>query len=259
MRHVPRIPALRLEALADFPEIAAGDDLALLTCAAVRARGIEVQDGDVFVVAQKIVSKAEDRYVDLASVVPSARAREVAGITRKDARLVEVILGESVRVVRAVPDVLIVEHRLGYVMANAGVDQSNVGEHPSERVLRLPADPDGSAERLRARLQHELGRSLGVIVNDSFGRPWRHGTVGVAIGVAGLPSLIDMRGGTDRYGRTLRATMVAWADEIASAASIVMGQADEGQPVVRVSGLASMAPSLPARELVRPASEDLFR
>lgn len=259
MRQVPRIPALRLHALADFPDVRAGDDVAGLACAAAASCGITVRDGDVFVIAQKVVSKAEDRFVDLASIVPSAQAVELAGITRKDPRLVEVILSESVRVVRAVPDVLIVEHRLGLVMANAGVDQSNAGASTGERVLRLPADPDASAERLRARLEREFGCSLGVIINDSFGRPWRRGTVGVAIGVAGLPSLVDMRGGADRYGRTLRATVVAWADEIAAAASVVMGQADEGQPVVHVAGLPPMTPSLPARELVRPQNEDLFR
>lgn len=250
--------SLCLTALTEFPEIRAGDDLIARISASARTDGIGVRSGDVFVVAQKVVSKSEDRYVDLTTVVPSRRAVELARITRKDARLVEVILGESVRIVRAAPEVLIVEHRLGFIVANAGVDQSNVGTSAGEHVLRLPGDPDASAAHLSAGLEREFGVSLGVIINDSFGRPWRRGTAGVAIGVAGLSSVVDMRGGRDRYGRTLRATIVALADEIASAASLVMGQADEGQPVVHVAGLAS-TPSVPASELIRPAHEDLFR
>lgn len=250
--------SLCLTALTDFPEIRAGDDLIARISARARADGIGVRGGDVFVVAQKVVSKSEDRYVDLMKVVPSPRAVELANITGKDARLVEVVLEESVRIVRAAPEVLIVEHRLGFIVANAGVDQSNVGAGAAEYALRLPIDPDASAARLSAGLEREFGVSLGVIINDSFGRPWRLGTVGVAIGVAGLSSVVDMRGGTDRYGRKLRATIVALADEIASAASLVMGQADEGQPVVHVTGLAS-TPPVPARELIRPAHEDLFR
>jgi len=256
---VARIRSLALTPLADFPDIGAGGDLVAAIAACLRASGIDVRDGDVLVVAQKIVSKAENRYVDLPRVVPSPRAIELAEITRKDPRLVEVILSESAHVVRAVPEVLIVEHRLGFVVANAGVDQSNLGPDATERALCLPADPDASAEGLRAGLKREFGVSLGVIINDSFGRPWRLGTVGVAIGVAGLPAVADMRGRADRYGRTLRATIVALADEIASAASLVMGQADEGQPVVHVAGFASPAPHGRARALLRPPGEDLFR
>ncbi|HVO90123.1 MAG TPA: coenzyme F420-0:L-glutamate ligase [Casimicrobiaceae bacterium] len=250
---------LRLTAIADFPEVRAGDDLAALIARAVRAGGVHPRDGDVFVVAQKIVSKAEDRYVDLGQVVPSTRAIELAKVTGKDARLVEVVLGESARVVRAVHDVLIVEHRLGFVMANAGVDQSNVGPHGADRVLRLPVDPDASAQRLRDALQQQFGVRIAVVINDSFGRPWRLGTVGVALGAAGLPSLVDLRGTSDRYGRTLRATVVALADELAAAASLLMGQADEGWPVILVQGLAWSQASRSARDLVRPADEDLFR
>jgi coenzyme F420-0:L-glutamate ligase/coenzyme F420-1:gamma-L-glutamate ligase len=245
--------------LPDFPDVVAGDDLVMRIATCVQAERIPVRDGDVFVVAQKVVSKAEDRYVDLARVVPSAQAIELAALTRKDPRLVEVILQESTRVVRAVPDVLIVEHRLGFIVANAGVDQSNLGNAATERALRLPADPDASAELLRGGLQRRLGVVLGVIINDSFGRPWRLGTVGVAIGVAGLPALVDMRGGEDRYGRTLQSTIVAVADELAAAASLVMGQADEGQPIVHVTGFASSATSASAHDLVRPPGQDLFR
>jgi len=254
-----RTHALRITALDAFPDVRPGDDLARLVVERTRTCGIAVADGDVFVVAQKVVSKAEDRYVDLAGVVPSERAVALSRTTGKDPRLVEVILCDAQRVVRAVRDVLIVEHRLGFVMANGGVDQSNVGDVPSGRVLRLPADPDASAARLRDALQASFGMRLGVIVNDSFGRAWRLGTVGVAIGVAGMPSIVDRRGDRDRYGRDLRATVIGYADEIASAASLVMGQADEGQPVVVVQGLHWTAPDSTAAGIVRPPAEDLFR
>ncbi|MFO1310656.1 MAG: coenzyme F420-0:L-glutamate ligase [Burkholderiales bacterium] len=250
--------ALALQALGDFPEVRPGDDLGRLIVASVGASGIAPQDGDVFVVAQKVVSKAEDRFVDLAGAKPSAQARMLADVTCKDARLVEVILRESVRVVRAVRDVLIVEHRLGFVVANAGVDQSNAGGG-ADRALRLPEDPDASAQRIRDVLQRAWGREVAVVVSDSFGRAWRRGTIGVALGAAGLPAMIDKRGGRDRDGRILRSTVIGFADEIAAAASLIMGQADEGQPVVHVRGLAWSGAALPARELVRPEREDLFR
>ncbi len=250
--------AIELRALAQVPEVRAGDDLCRIVAASTRSTGVVPQDRDVFVVAQKIVSKAEDRFVDLASVEPSAQARTLADVTGKDARLVEVVLRDSVRVVRVVRDVLIVQHRLGFVVANAGVDQSNAGGG-ADRALRLPEDPDASAQRLREGLEREFGCSLGVIVSDSFGRAWRRGTIGVALGAAGLPAMVDKRGSTDRDGRVLRSTLIGYADEIASAASLIMGQADEGQPVVHVRGLAWNAPALPAQELVRPEREDLFR
>jgi coenzyme F420-0:L-glutamate ligase / coenzyme F420-1:gamma-L-glutamate ligase len=251
--------AVRITALAGIPEVRAGDDLAKLIGDAVDASGIAPADGDVFVVAQKIVSKAEDRFVDLASVIPSQRALEAARTTGKDARVVEVILRDARRIVRAARDVLIVEHRLGFVMANGGVDHSNVGTDADDRVLRLPADPDASAARLRDALERKFGVGLGVIVNDSFGRAWRLGTVGVALGVAGLPAIVDLRGMLDRDGRRLQATIVGFADEIAAAASLVMGQAGEGQPVVLVQGLRWSAPPSTARAIVRPSGEDLFR
>lgn len=255
-----RTRALRLCALADFPDARPGDDLAGLIVRAVDAMSLSIADGDVFVMAQKVVSKAEDRFVELRDVMPSARALELASITGKDGRLVEVILQESVRIVRAVRDVLVVEHRLGFVMANAGVDQSNVGPDGAGGVLRLPEDPDASAARLCEALQCRFERRVGVVINDSFGRAWRRGTTGVAIGAAGLPALMDLRGTPDRYGRTLRASLVAHADELAAAASLLMGQADEGQPVVLVQGLPESGQAArPARALLRPATEDLFR
>jgi coenzyme F420-0:L-glutamate ligase / coenzyme F420-1:gamma-L-glutamate ligase len=192
--------------------------------------------------------------------VPSDRAVAVAATTAKDPRLVELILGESRRIVRQRPGVLITEHRLGYVMANAGVDQSNVAPPDGrERVLLLPRDPDGSAENFRSRLSAHFGCAVAVIINDSFGRAWRRGTAGVALGAAGLPAVVDLRGQPDLFGRTLQASIVGFADEIAAAASLVMGQAAEGMPVVLVRGAAWTAASSAARTLVRPQDEDLFR
>jgi coenzyme F420-0:L-glutamate ligase/coenzyme F420-1:gamma-L-glutamate ligase len=214
----------------------------------------------VLVVAQKVVSKAQGRYVDLAMVTPSARAKEVAVEVDKDPRLVEVILGESSRVVRSSPNVLIVEHRMGFIVANAGVDRSNVPPSAgAEPVLLLPEDPDAAAEALRAQLERHFGVRLGVVINDSFGRPWRRGTVAVALGAAGIPALNDLRGQPDLYGVPLMVTETALADELAAAASLLMGQADEGHPVVLVSGLPTTEVPIPARALIRPASEDLFR
>jgi coenzyme F420-0:L-glutamate ligase/coenzyme F420-1:gamma-L-glutamate ligase len=253
-------PSLRLFPLGDIPLVRPGDDLASLIVSAVKRNHLALAPRDIVVVAQKIVSKAESRYVDLATVHPSPRACELAEETLKDPRLVEVILSESRRVVRARPGLLICEHRLGFVMANAGVDRSNLDPREgAERVLLLPRDPDTSAAHLRARLLAESGVDLAVVINDSFGRPWRVGTVGVAIGAAGLPSLLDLRGRPDLSGRPLEVTVVGLADEIASAASLLMGQADESRPVVLIHGLAWTAPAQPAAAIVRPAAEDLFR
>ncbi len=251
---------LTLTALEDLPLVRPGDDLAALIVAALERQALMPADGDVLVVAQKIVSKAEGRYVDLDTVRPSPRAKELAGATGKDPRLVEVILSESKRVLRHRPNVLIVEHKLGYVMANAGVDRSNVAPGTrGERVLLLPKDPDAAAEGLRARLAGHFGAQIGVVVNDSFGRAWRRGTVGIALGAAGLPSLVDLRGRADLFGRVLQVTETGFADEIAAAASLVMGQADEKRPAVLVRGLAWSAAPAPAATLIRAAAEDLFR
>jgi coenzyme F420-0:L-glutamate ligase/coenzyme F420-1:gamma-L-glutamate ligase len=249
-----------LTPIANIPRLRPGDDLAAMIIAACEAERITLADHDVLVVAQKVVSKVEGRHVDLARVKPSQRARSLAAEVDKDPRLVEVILNESKRVVRHRPGVLIVEHRLGFVMANAGVDRSNVdptlGEEP---VLLLPIDPDASAAALRERLATRFGTTLGVIISDSFGRAWRRGTVGVALGVAGMPALMDLRGHPDLYGRVLRVTQTGFADEIAAAAALVMGEADEARPVILVRGLAWSGPSAGAADLLRPADEDLFR
>jgi coenzyme F420-0:L-glutamate ligase/coenzyme F420-1:gamma-L-glutamate ligase len=253
----PAMPTrLELLAVPGLPMVQPGDDLPAL----IAARAPPLQDRDVIVIAQKIVSKAERRSVDLATVTPSARAIELAAEVGKDPALVEVILSDSTRVVRSRPNLLIMQHRLGFVMANAGVDHSNVAPADGiDRALLLPLDPDGSAAAIRAELEARTGRSLGVIISDSFGRPWRRGTVGVAIGSAGLPALIDMRGLPDLFGRTLEVTVIGFADEIAAAAGLLQGQASEAQPVVIVRGLTWTAPDAPVNELVRPPQEDLFR
>ncbi len=237
-----------------------GDDLGAITVAALRENGLVPRQGDVLVVAQKIVSKAEGRYVDIATVRPSERATALAAELDKDPRFVEVVLSESKRVVRHRPGLLIVEHRLGFVMANAGIDHSNVPtDDGTERVLLLPLDPDGSAQALRQYLLDVFGVGLGVIISDSFGRAWRKGTVGVALGAAGLPALVDLRGHPDLFARELLVTETGFADEIAAAAGLLMGQADEAVPMVLVRGLTWSAPDQPGAALTRPAEHDLFR
>jgi coenzyme F420-0:L-glutamate ligase/coenzyme F420-1:gamma-L-glutamate ligase len=243
---------LEIIALRGLPRVLPGDSLAGLIDRGLSRERLTLRRGDVVVVAQKIVSKSEGRLVDLASVKPV----EVC----KDPRLVELILSESTRIVRKRPHVLIVEHRLGFVMANAGVDQSNtIPKDGRDWALLLPLDPDLSARKLRTALGRKHGPGIGVVINDSFGRPWRQGTMGVAIGAAGLPSLLDLRGRPDLFGRTLQVSMVGYADEVAAAASLVMGQATEGQPVVVVRGLARRERASPASTLIRPSHEDLFR
>src|SRR5258707_14281968 len=226
-----------LIALPGIPLIRPGDDLAALLIEGIEATGHTPRDRDVLVVAQKIVSKAEGRYRRLDEVTPSPRAQDIAQQSRKDPRLIEVILSESNEILRCKRDVVITEHRLGFVMANAGVDQSNIDHDGAERVLLLPIDPDGTCRELKRRLDAHFGVAFGVIINDSFGRAWRNGVVGVALGAAGLPALVDMVGEADLFGRKLRVTQVALADEIAAAASLVMGQAAERQPAVLGHGL----------------------
>ncbi len=246
---------LRIIALPGLPEFRPGDDLvAPLRSSADRAGGL--QDGDILVLAQKIVSKVEDRFVDLGDVTPDARAIRIAQQCDKDPRQVAVILSESSEVLRHRSGVLIVRHKLGHVLANAGIDASNVPQaNGSERVLLLPGDPDGSAERLRAAFP----QNLGVIINDSPGRAWRVGSVGIAIGVAGVASVLDLRGRLDRDGREMQASDLAVADEIAAAASIVMGQGAEGIPAVIVRGAGNFLGTGKATDLVRQPEMDLFR
>ena len=247
-------------AVPGLPLIDPGDDLAALIVDALKAEQLQLMSGDVVVIAQKVVSKAEDRYVELKSVGPSEQAQSLAEQTGKDPRYIEVVLSESAEVVKHRRNILIVAHRLGFVMANAGIDQSNI-EHADgeERVLLLPRDPDGSAAALKARLDAAFAADVGVIINDSFGRPWRNGVVGVALGVAGLPSLLDMIGAPDLFGRPMQVTEIAVADEIAAGASLLMGQAAEGLPVVVVRGVKFDAAARPASALVRPRERDMFR
>jgi coenzyme F420-0:L-glutamate ligase / coenzyme F420-1:gamma-L-glutamate ligase len=249
---------VELLAIPGLPMVREGDDLAALIQDGLSRAKLTLQARDVVVIAQKIVSKAEGRMVDLADVVPSAQAIELAAQVGKDPKIVQVVLSDSVRVVRSRPNLMIMQHRLGFVMANAGVDQSNVHEADGRHwALLLPVDPDASAERIRAALSTDA--DIAVIISDSFGRPWRRGTQGVAIGAAGLPALIDLRGQPDLFGRTLEVSIIGFADEIASAASLLQGQAAEAQPVVILRGLTWNAPDCPVADVVRPPEEDLFQ
>ena len=254
--------ALSLTPLPGLPLISPGDDLALLILQVLDRARLTLADGDILVLAQKIVSKAEGRLVDLTQVTPSPRAVELAERTTKDPRLVEVILGESSQVLRTRPGVIVVEHRLGFICASAGVDHSNVhGDtgRAEDWVLLLPENPDASADALRQRLEAASGVHLGVLIIDSHGRAWRMGTVGVAIGISGLPGLVDMRGWADLFDFRLQITQVGVADELAAAASLVMGQAAEGTPVVHVSGFPYPLREASLGELIRPRDQDLFR
>jgi coenzyme F420-0:L-glutamate ligase/coenzyme F420-1:gamma-L-glutamate ligase len=249
---------LRLVALPGIPEVTPGASLVNLLLAALTRANQTLQAGDILVLAQKIISKAEGRAVALASVTPSPRAHQIAVEANKDPRLVELMLRESHAVLRVKPGIIITEHRLGFVMANAGIDQSNV-PGGDDTALLLPENPDASARALRDVLKNHTGSDIGVLIIDSFGRAWRHGVTGIAIGVAGLPALVDLRGGKDREGRVLKVTQVAAADELAAAASLVMGQADDGVPAVLVRGFHYARRESSVQELIRPEAEDLFR
>lgn len=238
-----------------LPEVVAGDDPAALIVAAARASDIEILQGDVLVIAQKIVSKAEGRTVRLDSVEPSELARSWAARYDKDARAVEVALRESRRIVRMERGVLISETRHGFVCANAGVDSSNT---PEGTVVLLPEDPDASARRIQSALEGEFEVGIAVIISDTFGRPWREGLVNVALGVAGIAPLIDYRGERDSHGRQMRVTVIAVADELASAAELIMRKTD-GVPVVIIRGFAYQARETSAAELIRRPDLDLFR
>ena len=256
------MPTLTLTSLQHIPLIRQGDNLADIIVRALQENSILLEENDILVIAQKIVSKAEGRAVNLAGVTPSSRAIELGERTEKDARLVELILQESNEVIRTRLGTIIVEHRLGFVCANAGIDHSNVagaGNAAEEWVLLLPAAPDHSAQTIRQQIQSQTGRQVGVLIIDSHGRAWRNGTVGIAIGVAGLPGLQDLRGEPDLFGFKLRITQVGVADELAAAASLVMGQASEGTPVVHVRGFPYPAREGSLQELLRPKEQDLFR
>lgn len=251
---------LEILPLAGFPLVEPGDDLASLVQQSLEDNALQLQPGDVLVLAQKIVSKAEGRYVRLATVEPGEEALELARLADKDPRQVELILGESREVLRARPGVIIVEHRLGYVHANAGIDKSNIPFHPEDpQVLLLPLDPDASAAKLCGALQARSGPEIAVIINDSAGRAWRNGTVGMAIGTAGIEPLSNQIGDPDLFGRELEVTEVAVADELAAAASFVMGQADEACPAVLIRGARWRAAAGGSESLIRAREMDLFR
>ena len=247
---------LHLWPLEGLPIVRPGDDLAALLTPALALR--KPQPGDVLIVTSKIVAKAEGRFVNLRQVTPSPRALALAAVTQKDPRLVEVILSESREVSRAGPNVLITRHRLGFISANAGVDHSNTSADP-DVVLLMPSDPDATAAHLHERLSSTFGVHLPVVICDSHGRPHRLGTVGVAVGVAGMPGVEDWRGRVDLFGYRLQHTEIGLADMVASAATLVMGQAAEGVPAVLMRGLRFALRAGSAAEIIRPAALDLYQ
>jgi len=260
---------LTLTSLQNIPIIRQDDTLADILVKSLQETSIELQSDDILVVAQKIVSKAEGRMINLATITPNARAIELAKQADKDPRVVELMLQESNEVLRVRKGTIIVEHKLGFVCANAGIDHSNVapppldGEEPEVRaeeyVLLLPKDPDLSARNIRERIKQKMGINIGVMIIDSHGRAWRNGTVGICIGLSGLPALIDERGWKDLFGYTLKITVVGVADELAAAASLVMGQAAEGIPAVHVRGFPYPLGEGSLKELIRPKELDMFR
>lgn len=253
---------LSLIPLKNMPFIRQGDHLADILIKSLEENQVVLQDNDILVLAQKIISKSEGRTVALAGVSPSERAGELARLAEKDPRVVELMLRESADVLRVRAGTIIVEHKLGFICANAGIDHSNVpgNEGGQENfVLLLPEDPDRSAKGIREAVEKISGKKIGVMVIDSHGRAWRNGTVGVCIGLSGLPAVVDERGWHDLFGYTLRATIVGVADELAAAASLVMGQAAEGTPAVHVRGFPYPLGEGTLAELLRPKSQDLFR
>jgi coenzyme F420-0:L-glutamate ligase/coenzyme F420-1:gamma-L-glutamate ligase len=254
--------SLTLTPLKHIPFIHQGDHLVDIVLSALENNDLAINDGDILVFAQKIVSKAEGRLANLVGVTPSGRAIDLGRQTEKDPRLVELILHESREVLRIRPGTIIVEHKLGFVCANAGIDHSNVagsGDSSEEWVLLLPADPDRSAGELRREIETRTGKRIGVLIIDSHGRAWRNGTVGIAIGLAGMPGVEDLRGRPDLFDFKLRITQIGAADELAAAASLIMGQAAEGTPVVHVRGFPYPLREGSLGELIRPKDQDLFR
>ena len=251
-------PKLVACAIPDIPLIEAGDDIAEIIVSRAETAKLRLQSGDALVIASKIVAKAEGRLMALASVCPSPEAGALAAETGKDPRLVALILNESQRVSRKRKGVLVTQHRLGFVSANAGIDQSNI-EGGDDAALLLPLDPDASADRIRAALQRRIGVDLAVVISDTHGRAFRVGNVGVAIGVSGLPAVQDLRGSRDLYGRTLEVTQVAYADLVASAAHLLCGEADQGLPAVLIRGLDLRSAHGRATDMIRAAEHDLYR
>ncbi len=252
------ISSLTCFAIPEIPLIHPGDDLVALTINGLRDMNYDPKDRDVFLYSQKIVSKSEDRYIELGSVEPSERARKLSVETNKDPRLVEVILSQSRRVLKFRENLLITVHKLGFVMANAGVDKSNLDPDYKDAVLLLPEDPDQSSEKFKRRIDGHYGINAGVVICDSIGRAWRRGTVGQAIGCAGLPAVQDMRGEPDLFDQPLLVSEVGFADQVAAMATLVMGEAREGQPITVVSGLNWCGGDQTAKDILRSQEEDLF-
>jgi len=276
---------LTLTPLPEIPLIHEGDNLAEIILESCELANLQLKNDDILILAQKIVSKAEGRLVNLADVKPRPRAFQLAEETEKDPRVVELILAESNEIVRTRPGLIVVEHKQGFICANAGIDRSNVSPHPSlppktgegtdsplpkageglgvraecEYVLLLPKDSDKSAKELREKLEKATGAKLGILIIDSHGRAWRNGTVGIMIGISGIPALVDLRGDDDLFGRELKITQVGAADELAAAASLVMGQSNEGKPIVHARGFPYPLRESKLDELIRPKKEDLFR
>lgn len=252
---------LILTPLRNIPLIKPGDNLGDIILTALFSSGIIVEDGDIFIIAQKVVSKAENRFINLKEITPSDQAVELARKTDKDPSFVEMILQESNEVLRYRPGTIIVEHRLGFVCANAGIDHSNVTQsvEGEEWVLLLPVSPDISAENIRRQIEQATGSEVGVLIIDSHGRAWRMGVVGITIGLSNVPGLVDFRGKKDIFDFTLNVTQVAVADELAAAASLMMGQADERTPVIHARGFPYSLQNSSLDELLRPKEQDLFR
>lgn len=263
------MPSLTLTPLQNIPIIRQDDNLADILVDSLRSSNVQIANDDILVIAQKIVSKAEGRMVNLAAIKPNARAIELAKQADKDARVVELMLQESNEVLRIRKGTIIVEHKLGFVCANAGIDHSNVAPPPpegdvskaraEEYVLLLPENPDQSARNIREQIKQKTGMNIGVMIIDSHGRAWRNGTVGICIGLSGLPALIDERGWKDLFGYTLKITIVGVADELAAAASLMMGQAAEGTPAVHVRGFPYPLGEGSLKEIIRPKEQDMFR
>ncbi len=253
---------LTLTPLQNIPLIRQGDNLADIFVKSLHETNLELQNDDILVIAQKIVSKSERRMVNLATVTPTQRAIELAQKAEKDPRVVELMLQESNEILRVRVGTIIVEHKLGFVCANAGIDHSNVmgdGDKNEEYVLLLPENPDQSARMIREQIKQITSKNIGVMIIDSHGRAWRNGTVGICIGLSGLPAVIDERGWKDLFGYTLKITIVGVADELAAAASLVMGQAAEGIPAVHVRGFPYPLGEGSLKELIRPKAQDMFR
>jgi coenzyme F420-0:L-glutamate ligase/coenzyme F420-1:gamma-L-glutamate ligase len=251
-------PTLNVIALPGIPLVKQGDDLPKIILEGIEKLGLQLEKGDALVVTSKIVSKAEGRLFDLRDIEPGAEAQRLAAETRKDPRIVELVLRETLKISRQAPGVLVVQHRLGFVSANAGIDQSNV-DGSENMVLLLPLDPDASANRIHAQLRELTGAEVGVVISDSHGRPFRVGNVGVAIGVAGMPAVLDLRGKSDLFGRELKISIMGYADLVASTANLLTGEADEGRPIVLVRGLQFPDVHGSAVDLYRAPEQDLYR